>query len=74
MHDFDTRAVFVGGPVNGRMEMLTGKPATWQFDHFLGTVWQGHALSRVTYRRDETTFIEGDMIAYVYAGEEVLYD
>lgn len=72
MYELDTRAVFVGGPIDGRMEMLPGKPYAWQVDEFSGDLWSDSKTIRHTYYRKESMFMEGDMIAYVHGGEEVM--
>lgn len=69
MYDFDTRAQCVGGPVDGRLEMVPGKPGILHFEQFEGK-WESKKLIRHTYLRDEKKLLEGDTIAYVYAGSQ----
>ena len=70
MYDFDTRAQFLGGPLDGRVEMLHGLPVVAHFDQWRGKVGN-HVCVRLTYRRDETRFLDGDNVAYIYEGEEI---
>lgn len=74
-HGQDTRAVFVGGPVDGRIQMMQGRPQFWQMDQFpslAGSITadlEWPKITRHTYRRNDALFMDGDLTAYEYAGE-----
>lgn len=72
-----TRAQFLGGPCDGRALMIRGRPEWWQVEVFApipasitaDVEWQHKVIVTHTYHRNDTRFMDGDMIAYEYCGD-----
>lgn len=57
--------------MDGDCNVVPGNPQVLHFNQHKGS-FRNYKLVRHTYVRDDKRFLEGDLIAYVYAGEQIL--
>lgn len=75
MYEQDTLAEFVGGPLDGELRMLPGKPYSYTVAQAPDVTLTPTAniewpkIVHHVYHRNDTRFMDGGTIAYEYTGE-----